>query len=55
MMPLQVSGAILLTLSWPSVAEKDMFWPQPWDEKAAVEACEEQWGVKPRPLWATIE
>ncbi|GAB4814859.1 hypothetical protein N2152v2_001905 [Parachlorella kessleri] len=35
--------------------KNDMFWPQPWDEKAAVEACEDQWGVKPRPLWATIQ
>jgi lysosomal Pro-X carboxypeptidase len=32
-----------------------MFWPQPFDEKEAIEACVEEWGVKPRPMWASIE
>lgn len=33
----------------------DMFWDQPWDEDEAIRQCEEQWGVAPRPLHATIE
>jgi hypothetical protein len=32
-----------------------MFWDQPWDEDEAIRQCEEQWGVAPRPLHATIE
>ena len=36
-------------------AVNDMFWDQPWDEDEAIRQCEEQWGVAPRPLHATIE
>lgn len=33
----------------------DMFWGQPWDAGAAAAACEAEWGVRPRPMKATIE
>ncbi|KAL4433268.1 hypothetical protein ABPG77_003316 [Micractinium sp. CCAP 211/92] len=33
----------------------DMFWKEPFDEKATVEGCKATWGVTPRPLWATIQ
>eukprot|EP00798_Chlamydomonas_sp_ICE-L_P010048 gene10048-7940_t len=33
----------------------DMFWDEPWDLQATVEGCKKQWGVTPRPLWATTE
>lgn len=36
-------------------AENDMFWSEPWDEEGAMKACESQWGVRPRKLWATTE
>lgn len=32
-----------------------MFWRQPFDTKAAIEGCQETWGVTPRPLWATVQ
>ena len=28
--------------------------PQPWDADAAAAQCASQWGVQPRPLWATV-
>ena len=31
------------------------FWPEPFRAKDVIEGCREQWGVEPRPLWATIE
>lgn len=31
---------------------RDMFWPQPWNQTAAIAACERQWGVRPRVTWA---
>ena len=34
--------------------EHDAFWPQPWDAAAAAAACAQQWGVAPRPLWASV-
>lgn len=36
-------------------AVKDMFWRQPFDLKMLEEGCEQQWGIKPRPLWLTIK
>eukprot|EP00193_Tetraselmis_chui_P014009 CAMPEP_0177778850 /NCGR_PEP_ID=MMETSP0491_2-20121128/16202_1 /TAXON_ID=63592 /ORGANISM="Tetraselmis chuii, Strain PLY429" /LENGTH=478 /DNA_ID=CAMNT_0019298207 /DNA_START=295 /DNA_END=1728 /DNA_ORIENTATION=+ len=33
----------------------DMFWPQPWNETSAVEGCQKEWGVTPRPRWAVTE
>ncbi|KAG2446301.1 hypothetical protein HXX76_000889 [Chlamydomonas incerta] len=35
--------------------ESDMFWPEPFDLKASVAACQDNWGVTPRPLWATTQ
>lgn len=35
--------------------KRDMFWSEPFDEKATVEGCQETWGIKPRTLWATIQ
>ena len=32
-----------------------MFWAQPFNQTAAFEACQNQWGVTPRPYWATVE
>lgn len=32
-----------------------MFWDAPFDVKAAEEACQQQYGVTPRPLWASIQ
>ena len=32
-----------------------MFWEAPFDVKAAEEACQQQYGVTPRPLWASIQ
>lgn len=34
---------------------KDMFWPAPWDHQAAIEACLDQFGVAPDPLYASRE
>ena len=28
---------------------------QPFSVKESVERCQQQWGVTPRPLWATVE
>lgn len=33
----------------------DMFWSQPFNESQAEQECIDQWGVKPRPLWATVQ
>ncbi|KAG2492517.1 hypothetical protein HYH03_009182 [Edaphochlamys debaryana] len=33
----------------------DMFWSDPFNLEAAVAACQERWGVTPRPLWANTE
>ena len=27
---------------------------QPFDLKGSIEGCQQQWGVTPRPMWATI-
>ncbi|KAG2433173.1 hypothetical protein HYH02_012716 [Chlamydomonas schloesseri] len=35
--------------------DSDMFWPEPFDLGASVEACQDNWGVTPRPLWATTQ
>lgn len=32
-----------------------MFWDAPFDVKAAEEACQQQYGVTPRPLWASVQ
>ena len=32
-----------------------MFWRQAFHTKAAVRACQEEWGATPRPMHATIE
>lgn len=32
-----------------------MFYNEPWDLEATVAACQEAWGVTPRPLWAEHE
>ena len=32
---------------------RDMFWPAPWDAEAAVQACRDQFGVAPDPLYAS--
>ena len=32
-----------------------MFWEAPFDVEAAEEACQQQYGVTPRPLWASIQ
>lgn len=55
-------GALSFLLINPSptpsplpAAVNDMFWPQKWSAKAAARACEEQWGVRPEPLWATVQ
>lgn len=34
---------------------RDMFWPAPWDARAAVDACLDQFGVAPDPLYASRE
>ena len=36
-------------------AEHDMFWPQQFDKAAAFKACQDNWGVIPRPMWPTIQ
>ncbi len=28
---------------------------QPFSMKDSIERCQEQWGVTPRPMWATIQ
>ncbi len=28
---------------------------QPFSLKESIERCQEEWGVTPRPMWATIE
>lgn len=28
---------------------------QPFSVKESIETCQENWGVTPRPLWATVE
>lgn len=33
----------------------DIYWSQPWDDKAARQACKDNWGVEPRAMWGTIE
>lgn len=33
----------------------DMYWPQPFSVKESLERCQQQWGVTPRLLWATVE
>lgn len=33
---------------------KDSFFSQPWNMTAAIQDCQEQWGVTPRTEWATI-
>ncbi|CAK0734809.1 hypothetical protein CVIRNUC_000484 [Coccomyxa viridis] len=33
----------------------DMYWDQPFSLKESIERCQEQWGVTPRPMWATVE
>ncbi|GIL59446.1 hypothetical protein Vafri_14127, partial [Volvox africanus] len=35
--------------------ERDMFWEEPFDLQAAIAACNQSWGITPRPLWATTE
>ena len=30
-----------------------MFWPEPFDADAVSGACQAEWGVTPRRLWAT--
>lgn len=32
-----------------------MFWEEPFSLEAAEKACQEHWGVSPRPLWAQTE
>mmetsp|Transcript_8763 Transcript_8763/g.15057 ORF Transcript_8763/g.15057 Transcript_8763/m.15057 type:complete len:159 (+) Transcript_8763:3-479(+) len=32
----------------------DMFFPQPFDQEAAVRQCQQTWGVTPQPYWASI-
>lgn len=34
---------------------RDMFWPAPWDAEAATQACLDQFGVAPDPLYASRE
>lgn len=34
---------------------RDMFYAAPWNATAAADACEQQWGVRPRLLWADTE
>ena len=36
-------------------AVHDMFWDQPFDEKAAIKQCQDMFNVTPRPLWATVQ
>ncbi|GFR51787.1 hypothetical protein Agub_g14244, partial [Astrephomene gubernaculifera] len=33
----------------------DMFWHEPFDLSAATAACQQHWGVTPRPLWANTQ
>eukprot|EP00892_Ulva_mutabilis_P001558 jgi/Ulvmu1/11402/UM075_0064.1 len=33
----------------------DVFWSEPWDAEATRQSCKREWGVQPRPLWATVE
>ena len=33
----------------------DMFWPQPWDLVAQAEGCFENFGVRPREKWMSVE
>ncbi|BDA40679.1 Lysosomal Pro-X carboxypeptidase [Coccomyxa sp. Obi] len=35
--------------------ENDMYWDQPFSVKESIQTCQENWGVTPRPLWATVE
>lgn len=39
---------------YPTFAVNDMFWDEPWDADAAIAACQEQWGVTPRPFWCVL-
>lgn len=34
---------------------EDIYWDEPWNETAQIEACKEEWGVEPRVLWGTIQ
>ena len=34
---------------------RDMFWPSPWDPEAATQACLDQFGVAPDPLYSSRE
>lgn len=34
---------------------RDMFWPSPWDADAATQACLDQFGVAPDPLYSSRE
>ena len=34
---------------------RDMFWPAPWDADAAAQACLDQFGVAPDPLYSARE
>jgi len=33
----------------------DIYWKEPVNDTAALEACEAQWGVRPRRRWANTE
>lgn len=32
-----------------------MFWSDPFDYDGSIQACQQRWGVTPRPGWATTE
>ena len=34
--------------------QRDMFWPQPFDEQEAAESCQKRWGVTPQPSKPTV-
>jgi hypothetical protein len=34
--------------------KSDMFWNSPWDLQAAIQGCQQQWKVTPRPYWPSI-
>ena len=42
-MPMNTSGA-----------PRDAFWAAPWDDDAVADDCAARWGVRPRPLAATV-
>ena len=33
----------------------DIYWDEPWNDTAARQACMDEWQVKPRPYWGTIQ